>query len=339
MPQGAAHSLATSETYHRRESVGWAHYILSKVAYECNQLEIATFHAQAVEKLRYVSRPMAYLQSAFIYTSIYQAQGQPDLAQQKLQMAFAFLRETNNEGLMPLAQAFQAELAVMQGNLDEARHWATTIGPFLPLTLMPYFYASKLTLPKILIAQDTPTSREQASEVLAELYTFVTDTHNIRATIQVLTLQAMLHDAQGNEPAALAHLQEALSLAEPGGFIRLFADLGLPLVSLLKRLPQVSVNPDYGDQLWQAFGEPPLSAPLTSPSPSSMREMEQIERLTTREHETLRLLGQRFTDKEIAQALSISHLTVKRHTATIYKKLKVSGRREAVAKAIHLDLL
>ena len=339
MPQGAAHLLTVSETHHRRESLGWSYYLLSSVAYECNDLKTAKVHAQAIEKLRFVSRPMAYLQSAFIYASIYQALGQPDHARQKLDFAFAFLKETGNEGLVPLAQAFQADLAVMQGNLHEARHWATTIGPFVPLTLMPYFYTPKLTLPKILLAQNTPASRDQAAEVLAQLHTFVTDTHNTRVTIQVLALQAMLHDAQGNEPAALTHLQQALALAESGGFIRLFVDLGPRLVHLLKQLFQADIFPDYTGQILQAFGESALAFPRLEAGVRESDQMERVEPLTNREYEILTLLGQRLTNKEIAQALFISHLTVKRHTSTIYQKLQVNGRREAVDKAIRLGLL
>lgn len=340
IPQGAAHLQTASETHHRRESLGWSHYLLSSVAYEHNDLKTAKVHAQAIEKLRFVSRPMAYLQSAFTYASIYQANGQPDHARQKLDFAFAFLKETCNEGLVPLAQAFQADLAVMQGNLDEARHWAATIGPFVPLTLMPYFYTPKLTLPKILLAQNTSDSLEQATEVLTQLHAFVTETHNIRATIQVLALQAMLDDAQGNESAGLAHLQEALTLAQPGGFIRLFVDLGQTLVSLLSRLCQAGFLPAYTGQILEAFGEPAPAVPQPVESaPTLDQQTELIELLTAREHEILTLLGKRLTDKEIAQSLFISHLTVKRHTSTIYQKLQVNGRREAVAKAMRFNLL
>jgi len=67
--------------------------------------------------------------------------------------------------------------------------------------------------------------------------------------------------------------------------------------------------------------------------------MELVEALTDREHDVLVLLAQRQTAKEIAQALVISPLTVKRHAANIYGKLQVSGRREAVAKATRLGLL
>ena len=278
---------------------------------------------------------MAYLQSAFIDASICQARGEPDQAQRQLDLAFDFLRETRSEVLLPLAQGFQAELAVRQGDPGAARHWATTIGPFLPLTLMPYFYAPQLTLPKILLAQDTPASREQAGEVLSRLHAFVTATHNTRFTIEVLALQALLQDAQGDERAALALLEQAVALAEPGGFIRLFVDLGPRLARLFTRLGQANAGSGYVGQILQAFGEFTAAAP----HPHPMGRTEGIDSLTDREREILALLAQRLTDKEIAQALVISPLTVKRHTSTIYHKLQVNRRRDAVAEAIRLGLL
>jgi hypothetical protein len=61
--------------------------------------------------------PMAYVQSAFVYASIHQARGLPEQARQKVELAFDFMRETRSEGLLPLAQAFQAELVARQGDL------------------------------------------------------------------------------------------------------------------------------------------------------------------------------------------------------------------------------
>lgn len=337
--QGATHLQVVGETHRRSESLGWAHYLLSSVAYERNDLPAAEAQAQALENLRYVGRPMAYLQSAFVYASIYQARGQPDQAYHKLELAFDFLRETRSEGLLPLAQAFQAELAVRQGNLSAARHWATAVGPFLPPGLMPYFYAPQLTLPKILLAQNTPASRAQAADVLSRLYAFVTSTHNIRFTIEVLALQALLHDAQGEEQAALATLQQAVMLAEPGGFVRLFVDLGPRLAKLFTRAPQTRIAPGYVNQILQAFAASPPANSQPRPVASTVQPLELVEPLTDRELEVLALLAQRMSSKEIGQALVISPLTVKRHTSNIYGKLQVGGRREAVAKATLLGLL
>ena len=61
--------------------------------------------------------------------------------------------------------------------------------------------------------------------------------------------------------------------------------------------------------------------------------------LTWREQEVLELLGERLSNKEIATRLGLSPLTVKRHTISLYRKLEVQGRREAVARATVLRLL
>ena len=62
------HMLAASETHHRLESLGWAYYFLCSVAYQRNDLPTAEAHARTLEDLRYVSRPMAYLQGAFVHS-------------------------------------------------------------------------------------------------------------------------------------------------------------------------------------------------------------------------------------------------------------------------------
>ena len=61
--------------------------------------------------------------------------------------------------------------------------------------------------------------------------------------------------------------------------------------------------------------------------------------VTNREIDVLELLGERLSNKEIARRLVISPATVKRHTLSIYRKLGVESRREAVAKARRLGLL
>ncbi len=107
VPQGAAQMLAIGETHQRHESQMWAHYFLSSVAYEHNDFATAETHITAVEKMRYVGRPMTYLQSMFIAASICQARGQAEQAQHKLEQIYDFLRETHNEGLVLIAKHFR----------------------------------------------------------------------------------------------------------------------------------------------------------------------------------------------------------------------------------------
>jgi LuxR family maltose regulon positive regulatory protein len=344
IPPLASHFRAVSETHHQNESLGWAHLLLSSVAYQHNDLQAAQTHAQALEEMRYLCTPMAYLQSAFIYASICQARGLPDQARAKLDLAVDFLRETRSEGLLLLAQAFQMELVARQGDLEAASEWATTIGPHLPLTLMPYYYAPQLTLPKILLAQDTPASRKQAAAELSRLYAFVTATHNTCFTIEVLALEAVLFHAQGNAQSALAALEQAVTLAQPGGFVRVFVDLGSNMAALFRRLAAkgavgvAGAARDYVEQILRAFAAEHASPqPRLVKPPSAQAEM--IEPLTPREQEVLELLAQRMTAKEIAQKLVVSDQTVKRHRVNIYQKLGVHTRQDAIAAAVALGVL
>ena len=232
---------AGQATDHQIESLGWGHYFLAVGYYHRNDLAAAELHANAVQEQRHACHRIPVVQSAIVLAAIHQARGRPDEAHLALDRINEYLVEMCSEALQPLVQAFAAELAAMQGDLDTAGRWAKTIGPHLPLAAMGFFYAPQLTLPKILLAQDTPASRQQAAEALSRLYDFVTATHNTRFTIEVLALQALLQDAQGDERAALALLAQAVSLAEPGGFIRLFADLGPRMAGLLIRLRRTGV--------------------------------------------------------------------------------------------------
>ena len=57
-----------------------------------------------------------------------------------------------------------------------------------------------------------------------------------------------------------------------------------------------------------------------------------MDRLTSREREVLALLAQSFRYKEIASQLAISTSTVRAHLHSIYGKLEVQSRTEAVLK-------
>jgi DNA-binding NarL/FixJ family response regulator len=61
--------------------------------------------------------------------------------------------------------------------------------------------------------------------------------------------------------------------------------------------------------------------------------------LTARELQTLELLAQGSTNKQIAGALNISDNTVRHHVNNIMEKLQVTDRTEAVATALRNGVL
>jgi LuxR family maltose regulon positive regulatory protein len=139
-------------------------------------------------------------------------------------------------------------------------------------------------------------------------------------------------------------LTEALALAEPGGFIRLFVDLGPQMADLLKRLIKQNVAVDYIGRILNAFSEDERRAlqaesdHLTAKSPP-LGNQPLAEPLTHREIDVLELLAQRMQNKEIAAKLYISPETVKGHLKNIYQKLDTANRREAVEKAKNIGLI
>lgn len=324
-----------SHAGNQHETLGWCHYGAATALYQRNDLPGAAHHAGAVFDQRYTCHPMALVQCALVLAAIEEAHGRPDEARLALAQAAAYLEEIRRPGLAPICQAFGVELAARQGDFDAARSWAAVVGPRIPFQTMAFFYAPQVTLPKVLLAIDTPASREQATGALQRLHAFVTATHNARFTIDVLALEALLAAAEGDRPAALLTLEQALALARPGGFIRAFVDLGEPMAGLLRQLARRgSVHGAYIAQLLDAF--PPFPAPS---SRSQARPPGMVEPLTLRETEILELLAVRLSAKEIAQRLVISDRTVKRHCANIYQKLGVNSRREAVDAAHSLRLL
>jgi LuxR family maltose regulon positive regulatory protein len=156
--------------------------------------------------------------------------------------------------------------------------------------------------------------------------------------IEAKALSALVMAAQGQEPAAVAALRDAIQLAAPGGALRLLVDCGPGLIPLLKKLDGESKTRDYVRSVLAAFGPAvePIRGRLRANAPASL---EWADLLTNREIDVLTLLAERLSDKEIAVQLVLSPTTVKKHTARIYEKLGVNNRRAAVAEARRLGLL
>lgn len=149
--------------------------------------------------------------------------------------------------------------------------------------------------------------------------------------IEALLLQSLACWRHGDSPGALMALEYALRLAEPEGYVRLFADLGPPMAWMLQEARARGVLPGYTGELLAAFGQDTAFASISkAPLP---------EPLSAREQDVLRLIAAGLTNREIAQTLIISPETVKKHTGNIYSKLGVGNRIEAAARARELDLL
>jgi LuxR family maltose regulon positive regulatory protein len=196
----------------------------------------------------------------------------------------------------------------------------------------------------------------EAAELLERLLKAAEEGGRIGSVIEILILQALARQAQGDIPPALMSLERALALAEPEGYVRIFVDEGKPMAELLTRIETRAGTPrlkEYIFKLLSAFDMRRGIYPSGSALPSTPAEQNKsllhakqavypqplIEPLSERELEVLRLLRTDLTGPEIARELVVSLSTVRTHTQNIYTKLGVNNRRAAVRRAEELDLL
>jgi LuxR family maltose regulon positive regulatory protein len=339
LENSASQCIALCDFPHSVEIKGYGTYHLARTYYQRNDLDAAEEHFATVVRQPHLNYGNCFADSAFSLGLTYQAQNRPDEARETASLAVDHMLDTGNTTLLPLALAFQAEIALRQGQLAMAGQWAAQLESAPPLTPMFRMYEPHFTLAKIWLAQDMPASRRQAAELLDHLRHYAESGHNIFCLIQALALLSILRATEDDEPAALALLEEAIELAEPGGFIRLFVDLGPPMARLLHLKQRKDVPLDYLSQILDAFPKPAIDEKKLAASSSRPPSSVLVESLTPREMEVLVLLAQRLTNKEIAEELVVSPDTVKTHTLSIYAKLDVHGRRQAVDKASEIGLI
>jgi len=206
----------------------------------------------------------------------------------------------------------------------------------------------QLTLARVLIAAGRVGADESAVQraraLLERLRAAAEAAGNVRLLLEALALQALALQLQGDNAGALSALGRAVSLAEPGRYIRLFLDEGEPMSRLLRQLLEQyrtqkaigqKLNRAYLSNLLKAFAHPEASSLPASPTQAQPL----FDPLSGREREVLRLMASGRKNREIADELVVVTGTVKSHINTIYAKLGVTNRVQAVANARALGLL
>jgi LuxR family transcriptional regulator, maltose regulon positive regulatory protein len=168
--------------------------------------------------------------------------------------------------------------------------------------------------------------------------------HNV---ISILVLQAKAYAQAKHTTAAMKVLERAVTLAEPAGYVRVFVNEGAPLQALLAKMLS-AIEPSqaaYIGKLLAAFPQPlpqvldvkRVEKVATKAAPTSSSVL--LEPLSGREQEVLELLAAGMANQEIAKRLVVTVGTVKTHIKSIYGKLGVHSRTQAIARARELGLL
>jgi LuxR family maltose regulon positive regulatory protein len=313
---------------------------LASLEYEWNDLDAAEAYArQAADLGARWGNPDTLANTHLLQSRIRRARGDTDGALESLRQAEELAR---GPGVTPWSalriDAFRVRMWLAQGQLGAAEQWARQnaldAGDEISY---PRQYAY-LSLARILAAQgQTSTALALTRRLLEQLEAL----GQAARALELLLFQAMTLEEAGEPTAAvaaapaaapaLAVLARALGLGEPEGYLRIFLDEGAPIANLLRRAASRGIAPRYAARLLASFSESGV-APAPSRQPL-------IEPLTVRELEILRLIADGLTNQEIARRLVLAVGTVKTHTASLYRKLDVSSRTQAVARAGDLKLL
>jgi len=240
-------------------------------------------------------------------------------------------------------EALKAQVYVRQGRLPLALAWVHERSLSVDDKLSYLCEFEHITLARLLIAEYERDRADRfilgALGLLERLLKAAEEGKRMGSVIEILLLQALAHHAQGDILLALAPLERALALAEPEGYVRIFVDEGLPMAHLLSAAAAQRMMPDYIGKLLAILEAEGQKSKDKAQLSSALPTQPLVEPLSNRELEVLRLVAQGFSNREIGERLFLTLSTVKGHNRTIYGKLQVQRRTEAVARGRELGLL
>jgi LuxR family maltose regulon positive regulatory protein len=298
-----------------------AHLGLARLCYEWNDLEAAEQHGQqCVQLARQQENTDRRIAGEVVLARLKLARGDVAGAAALLAEASQTARQHNLVYRIPEVAALQVLTLLRQGSLSAAAHLAQTYN--LPLSQARVHLARRD--PSAALVELSPWREQVEARGWQD------------ERLKVLVLQALALQAHGNEDQAVHLLPDALALAEPGGFIRLFVDEGRPMVHLLSKAAAIGRMPDYSGKLLNALKaeEHKREAPSSRPAAQPL-----LEPLSPREVEVLQFMAQGLSNQEMSERLVLALDTVKGHNKKIFGKLQVQRRTEAVARARELGLL
>ncbi|HSL45882.1 MAG TPA: LuxR C-terminal-related transcriptional regulator [Anaerolineales bacterium] len=298
--------------------IGRSKSFLANLLCECNRLDEAwKLTTESIDHSQLWKNPNHLAHAYWTQARILYAKGDTTAAEHALNKAGDIAAQP---GVVPnlhaVVDTFRVRLSLEQGRLSEADRWAEE-HPISEKTLeqnIEVFDLQALIHARVLIAQEKPSA---AWKLLEKLETDARTDGRVNTLVETLVLKAL---AAPKRAAALEVLESALELGIPEGYRRTFLDEGDRLMQLLESLRGRST-----------FVEPLLGPSRGKPKLETL--------LTERELDILRGMAEGLSNKEIGQKLFISTGTVKAHSATIYRKLEVANRTEAIARAKDLGLL
>jgi LuxR family transcriptional regulator, maltose regulon positive regulatory protein len=329
-------------------ALGIAHLGVAAVLYERNELAGALEHAtEGVTRCRQLAGTRLLAEGLVVLSRIRQATGDAAGALETIEEALRVGPSPDVVDLFNPAPAERARILLAQGQVGQAASWvaARRLGAGDP----PSYARERehLLLARVLLARGEAA---RACQLLERLRGAAAAGGRTGSLIELGAVTARARQACGDEAGALAALAEAVTLAWPHGFLRVFVDEGAALSALLGQLimrqrrgpgtPLPGVPAEYLSQLVAALPKGrDLAGPAVTGPGVRVGTQELTEPLTDRELQVLDLLAAGTPNQQIADELFVALETVKKHVGHILAKLGAANRTQAVARGRELGLL
>jgi LuxR family transcriptional regulator, maltose regulon positive regulatory protein len=331
--------LAAEASRPQLPTAGVAHVGLAEILRERNELDAALEHAtEGVVLCRQLGYAQQLVTSLSVLAWIQQTRGDQASALEAISEAEQLVPKPNVlvDLIFPVSVQ-RARLLLAQGKVEDAARWCAERG--LSVEDEPSYLSERehLVLGRVLLAQG---KMDQALRLLERLGEAAQAMGRRGSEIEIVALQSLGLHERGERERAVSLLTEALTLAEPEGYVRTFVDEGPLMAELLSEVLQAQQRGHLASEVpayylrkllagIERYGSGAAASPASNlPEPLSEREMEVLALITAGK-----------SNRQIAKDLFVALSTVKTHVNNIHRKLDVRNRTQAVSRARELRLL
>jgi LuxR family transcriptional regulator, maltose regulon positive regulatory protein len=311
------------------------HALLAAIHYEFDEIELAVAHLDIAS-----SSVNEYVHADAVII-VYLTRSRIQRLRRDERAALSMLREGQQLGeergwrrvTLSLA-AEECRSLALAGHSEEARLVATRFEFHeLPLRVD----TRSLKFDKALRAASSYLLKRSPRVVVEALNTAIEDSEQrgfAHRSVELLLLRALAEKQDGNWDRALEDLRQALTIAAPKNYIRIFLDAGPELRKLIEGLDMKQLRDSEAAPLARR-----LQSAMRAPAIQSGDAVGTGDELTKRELSILKRLESGLSNKEIAEAIFVSEGTLKWHLHNVYGKLSVKNRSGAMTRARAMGIL
>jgi LuxR family maltose regulon positive regulatory protein len=331
-------------------AASYAYLGLGELAHQRNELATAQRHLMDSITLGEGGRFNISIAAYMCLARVKQAQGDDAGADEAITQARKLAEAAGVTHMLSSVEARRVQTWLQQGKLAEAERWARQRPADIPISTAYLDDAQDISIARVWLATG---KLRQARALLDQLIAVTEQAGRVDRAIELLALQSLAQAELGDEATAIQTLRRALTLAEPGGYVRAFVEAGPGLAQLLRRLQEqrraCPATPGPSDAYLGALlaaceqrveGQAPVQ-PAAAQAPGAARPAPAASNylLSSREQEVLRCIAAGASNQQIATELYVTVGTIKRHLHNIYGKLDANSRTRAIARARELGLI